>query len=126
MQHLLRRKSIHSLLEDAQDKNELRRTLSRWNLISLGIGCIIGAGIFVVTGSAAANYAGPAVILSFIFAALGCTFSGLCYAELSSMIPTAGSAYTYAYATLGEIVAWVIGWDLILEYLFGASSVAVG
>jgi APA family basic amino acid/polyamine antiporter len=92
----------------------------------LGIGAIIGAGIFVLTGTAAANNAGPAVVLSFVLAGIGCLFAGLCYAEFASMIPVAGSAYTYAYATLGEFVAWIIGWDLIIEYLFGASTVAVG
>jgi APA family basic amino acid/polyamine antiporter len=96
------------------------------NLTMLGIGAIIGAGIFVLTGTAAANYAGPAIVLSFVLAGLGCLFAGLCYAEFASMIPIAGSAYTYAYATLGEFVAWIIGWDLILEYLFGAATVAVG
>ena len=125
MKKLLTRKSLHALMEES-GKSELNRTLSRWNLMSLGIGAIIGAGIFVVTGAAAANYAGPGLVLSFIFAAIGCAFAGLCYAELASMIPNAGSAYTYAYTTMGEIVAWIIGWDLILEYLFGASSVAVG
>ena len=104
----------------------LARSLTRMNLILLGIGAIIGAGIFVLTGSAAAQYAGPAVVLSFIVAGLACGFAGLCYAEFASMIPIAGSAYTYAYSTLGEIVAWIIGWDLILEYLFGAATVAVG
>jgi len=123
---LFTRKSLLHLQQETGAHSELSRSLGRWNLLSLGIGCIIGAGIFVVTGSAAANYAGPAVILSFLFAGLACAFAGLCYAELASMIPAAGSAYTYAYATLGEIVAWIIGWDLILEYLFGASSVAVG
>lgn len=96
------------------------------NLVTLGIGAIIGAGIFVLTGQAAANYAGPAVTISFVLAGLACVFAGLCYAEFASMIPIAGSAYTYAYATLGEFLAWIIGWDLILEYLFGASTVAVG
>src|SRR6267142_330179 len=90
------------------------------------IGAIIGAGIFVLTGTAAAQYAGPAIVISFIVSGLGCLFAGLCYAEFASMIPIAGSAYTYGYATLGEFVAWIIGWDLILEYLFGASTVAVG
>lgn len=104
----------------------LKRTLSRSNLVLLGIGAIIGAGIFVLTGNAAASYAGPAVVWSFVVAGLACAFAGLCYAEFASMIPIAGSAYTYAYATLGEFVAWIIGWDLILEYLFGASTVAVG
>jgi basic amino acid/polyamine antiporter, APA family len=124
---LFARKSITTLLTESTDeKNSLKRTLTRWNLISLGIGAIIGAGIFVLTGQAAANYAGPAVVLSFVVAGIACAFAGLCYAEFASMIPIAGSAYTYAYATLGEFIAWIIGWDLILEYLFGASTVAVG
>lgn len=103
-----------------------KRVLSAYQLVMLGIGCIVGAGIFVITGAAAAQYAGPGVMLSFVLAALGCLFAGLCYAEFSSMIPVAGSAYTYAYATLGEFIAWLIGWDLILEYLVAASTVAVG
>jgi len=121
-------KSIASLQTEAAQTGSgtLKRALSATNLTLLGIGAIIGAGIFVLTGSAAAQYAGPAIVLSFIFAGLGCLFAGLCYAEFASMIPIAGSAYTYAYATMGEFVAWIIGWDLILEYLFGASTVAVG
>ena len=127
MSNLFSTKSINLLLkETTDDKDSLKRTLSRWNLTSLGIGAIIGAGIFVLTGQAAAAYAGPAVVLSFVVAAIACGFAGLCYAEFASMIPIAGSAYTYAYATLGEFIAWIIGWDLILEYLFGASTVAVG
>jgi basic amino acid/polyamine antiporter, APA family len=127
MNPLFATKSIKMLMTETTDeKNSLRRTLSRWNLISLGIGAIIGAGIFVLTGQAAASYAGPAVVISFVVAAFACGFAGLCYAEFASMIPIAGSAYTYAYATLGEFIAWIIGWDLILEYLFGASTVAVG
>jgi APA family basic amino acid/polyamine antiporter len=104
----------------------LRRALGAMNLTMLGIGAIIGAGIFVLTGTAAAQYAGPAIVLSFVLAGLGCLFAGLCYAEFAAMIPIAGSAYTYGYATLGELIAWIIGWDLILEYLFGAATVAVG
>ncbi|MFN2399843.1 MAG: amino acid permease [Gemmatimonadaceae bacterium] len=104
----------------------LKRVLGPLNLTLLGIGAIIGAGIFVLTGNAAAQYAGPAIVLSFVLAGLGCLFAGLCYAEFASMIPIAGSAYTYGYATLGELMAWIIGWDLILEYLFAASTVAVG
>jgi APA family basic amino acid/polyamine antiporter len=104
----------------------LKRVLGALNLTMLGIGAIIGAGIFVLTGTAAAQYAGPAIVLSFILAGLGCLFAGLCYAEFSAMIPIAGSAYTYGYATMGELTAWIIGWDLILEYLFGAATVAVG
>ncbi len=124
---LLAKKSLSKLMsESVGEGNQLHRTLGRLNLVTLGIGAIIGAGIFVLTGNAAANYAGPAVVLSFVVAGLACVFAGLCYAEFASMIPIAGSAYTYAYATLGEFIAWIIGWDLILEYLFGASTVAVG
>jgi APA family basic amino acid/polyamine antiporter len=110
----------------ASGTGSLKRSLGALNLTLLGIGAIIGAGIFVLTGQAAALYAGPAIVLSFVVAGLGCLFAGLCYAEFASMIPIAGSAYTYGYATLGEFIAWIIGWDLILEYLFAASSVAVG
>src|SRR5271156_5787249 len=106
--------------------HQLRRTLGRWSLVALGIGAIIGAGLFSLTGIVAANHAGPAVVLSFIVAAIGCGFAGMCYAELASMIPKAGSAYTYAYATLGEFVAWIIGWDLTLEYAGGAATVSSG
>jgi APA family basic amino acid/polyamine antiporter len=123
------KKSIAVLQAEATGETEavtLRRALGAVNLTTLGIGAIIGAGIFVLTGTAAAQYAGPAIVLSFIVSGLGCLFAGLCYAEFASMIPIAGSAYTYGYATLGEFVAWIIGWDLILEYLFGASTVAVG
>ena len=109
-----------------EDEHSLKRALGPLNLITLGIGAIIGAGIFVLTGSAAAMYAGPAIVLSFILAGLGCVFAGLCYSEFASLIPIAGSAYTYGYATLGEIFAWIIGWDLILEYAFGAATVASG
>ncbi|HVF39444.1 MAG TPA: amino acid permease [Gemmatimonadaceae bacterium] len=109
-----------------EGEHTLRRALGALNLTTLGIGAIIGAGIFVLTGTAAAQYAGPAIVYSFILAGLGCLFAGLCYAEFAAMIPIAGSAYTYGYATLGELFAWIIGWDLILEYLFGASTVAVG
>jgi basic amino acid/polyamine antiporter, APA family len=105
---------------------QLRRTLSLWSLVALGIGCIIGAGIFVLTGHAAAANAGPAVSLSFVLAGLVCVFAGLCYAEMASTVPIAGSAYTYAYATMGEFIAWVTGWNLILEYAFGATTVAIG
>lgn len=122
------RKSITVLQREAAHEGEggLRRTLTASNLMLLGIGAIIGAGIFVLTGNAAAEYAGPAVVLSMVLAGLACGFAGLCYAEFASMIPIAGSAYTYGYATLGEFVAWIIGWDLMLEYLFGAATVAVG
>ncbi|MBC7898199.1 MAG: amino acid permease [Cytophagaceae bacterium] len=123
------KKSLDLLMREADGTGEavtLKRTLGALNLTLLGIGAIIGAGIFVLTGTAAAQYAGPAIVLSFVLAGLGCLFAGLCYAEFASMIPIAGSAYTYGYATLGELVAWIIGWDLILEYLFAASTVAVG
>jgi APA family basic amino acid/polyamine antiporter len=123
------KKSLDILMREAEGAGEavtLRRSLGAMNLTLLGIGAIIGAGIFVLTGTAAAQYAGPAIVLSFILAGLGCLFAGLCYAEFASMIPIAGSAYTYGYATLGEFIAWIIGWDLILEYLFAASTVAVG
>ena len=121
-------KSIAHIRAEASEEgaHTLKRSLTATNLVMLGIGAIIGAGIFVLTGTAAANNAGPAVVISFILAGLGCLFAGLCYAEFASMIPIAGSAYTYGYATLGELVAWIIGWDLILEYLFAASAVAVG
>src|SRR5437762_5865990 len=121
-------KPIDALLKEAGETGEhsLKRALGPVNLVTLGIGAIIGAGIFVLTGSAAALYAGPAIMLSYILAGLGCVFAGLCYAEFASMIPIAGSAYTYGYATLGEIIAWIIGWDLILEYAFGAATVASG
>jgi len=123
------KKSIANLQAEAAAEGtevSLRRALGAMNLTMLGIGAIIGAGIFVLTGTAAAQYAGPAIVLSFIVAGLGCLFAGLCYAEFAAMIPIAGSAYTYGYATLGELIAWIIGWDLILEYLFGAATVAVG
>jgi basic amino acid/polyamine antiporter, APA family len=126
------RKSTAALKNEAAEANTdgevrpLRRTLSALNLVTLGIGGIIGAGIFVLTGHAAAANAGPAVTLSFLFGAVACTFAGLCYAEMSSTVPISGSAYTYAYATLGELVAWIIGWDLILEYAVGAIAVAIG
>src|SRR5471032_2846234 len=106
--------------------NGMKRVLTATNLVFLGIGAIIGAGIFVLTGTAAANYAGPAIVFSYMIAGAGCVFAGLCYAEFASMIPIAGSAYTYGYATLGEIFAWIIGWDLVLEYAFGAATVASG
>src|ERR671931_1216976 len=121
-------KNISLLQQEAaaEGQHTLKRALGALNLTTLGIGAIIGAGIFVLTGTAAAQYAGPAIVYSFILAGVGCLFAGLCYAEFAAMIPIAGSAYTYGYATLGELFAWIIGWDLILEYLFGASTVAVG
>ena len=126
MKRFFRTKSREHMLSDLASGHQLNRVLGPTHLTLLGIGCIIGAGIFVLTGQAAASYAGPAIALSFVFSGVACAFAGLCYAEFASMIPIAGSAYTYAYATLGEIFAWIIGWDLILEYLFGASAVAVG
>ena len=121
-------KSIEVLMRESEETGEhsLRRALGPLNLVTLGIGAIIGAGIFVITGQAAAQFAGPAIVISFVLAGIACAFAGLCYAEFASMIPIAGSAYTYSYATLGELVAWIIGWDLILEYAFGAATVAVG
>jgi APA family basic amino acid/polyamine antiporter len=120
-------KPVDLLVRESQDTEAgLRRALGPTELTALGIGAIIGAGIFVLTGHAAAAHAGPAIVLSFILAGLACAFAGLCYAEMASMIPIAGSAYTYAYATMGEFFAWVIGWDLILEYLFGGVTVAIG
>ncbi|MGO9173889.1 MAG: amino acid permease [Rhodomicrobium sp.] len=121
---LFQRKKIAELQEDPHGV-QLHRTLGPFNLIALGIGAIIGAGLFSLTGLAAADNAGPAVVISFVIAAIGCGFAGMCYSELASMIPVAGSAYTYAYATLGEIVGWVIGWDLVLEYAVGAGTVSV-
>jgi APA family basic amino acid/polyamine antiporter len=122
------RKRLDTLIAETSEDGAgtLRRTLGPVNLVSLGIGAIIGAGIFVITGTAAAQFAGPAIVLSFLFAGAGCVFAGLCYAEFASLIPIAGSAYTYGYATLGELVAWIIGWDLILEYAVGAATVASG
>jgi len=120
------RKPIDTLLAEASNTggNTLKRTLGPLSLIALGIGAVIGAGLFSITGMAAANYAGPGIMISFIIAAVGCAFAGLCYAEFASMIPVAGSAYTYSYATMGEFIAWIIGWDLVLEYAVGAATVA--
>src|SRR5580693_5400703 len=128
MANLLAKKPLNTIMVEASETGEhsLKRALGPGNLISLGIGAIIGTGIFVITGTATAQHAGPAILLSFIFAAVACVFAGLCYAEFSAMIPVAGSAYTYGYATLGEIFAWIIGWDLILEYAFGAATVCSG
>ncbi|VVB87941.1 Amino acid permease [uncultured archaeon] len=123
---LLVRKSMDQLMREASNTRELKRVLGPLNLTTLGIGAIIGAGIFVLTGQAAAQYAGPAIVLSFLISGFGAAMAALCYAEFASTVPISGSAYTYAYATLGELFAWIIGWDLMLEYLFGASTVAVG
>jgi len=125
--NLLKTKSIERCVSDAEDRGKsLRRSLTALDLTLLGIGAIIGTGIFVLTGIAAANQAGPAIVVSYMVAGLACAFAALCYAEFASMLPVAGSAYTYAYATLGEIFAWMIGWDLILEYAVGSMTVAIG
>ncbi len=120
------RKPIETLLHEMKGGERLHRVLGPVALTALGVGATIGAGIFVLTGEAAKNDAGPSLILSFLLAGIGCGFAALCYSELASMVPVAGSAYTYAYATLGELVAWIIGWDLVLEYAIGSSAVAVG
>src|SRR5215207_4872278 len=121
------RKPMAALMNEAQETgtHTLKRTLGAGGLIALGIGAIIGAGLFSITGMAAANHAGPAITISFVVAGLGCLFAGLCYAEFASMIPIAGSAYTYTYATMGEFLAWIIGWDLVLEYALGAATVSI-
>lgn len=126
MSKLFQTKPISQLINESEADHGLHKTLSATNLTTLGVGAVIGAGIFVLTGQAAAQYAGPAIVISFLISGLACLFAGLCYAEFASMIPISGSAYTYAYATMGEFIAWIIGWDLILEYLFAASTVAVG
>ncbi|MDR1680593.1 MAG: amino acid permease [Prevotellaceae bacterium] len=124
---LFRKKDITAMLRDAgSTSGGLKRTLTATNLVALGIGAIVGTGIFVLTGQAAAQYAGPALTVSFVISALGCIFAGFCYAEFAAMIPVSGSVYSYSYATMGEFLAWFIGWDLILEYLFACSTVAVG
>jgi basic amino acid/polyamine antiporter, APA family len=126
MSNLFKRKSLELLQKEGGDEaHALKKTLGAWNLIALGIGAIIGAGLFVRTAAAVADHAGPSVTLSFVLAGIGCAFAGLCYAEFASMIPIAGSAYTYSYATLGEFVAWIIGWDLVLEYGIGAATVGI-
>src|SRR6058998_2453663 len=124
---LFAKKPMQMLMEETQESGEhtLRRTLGPIHLTALGIGAIIGAGIFVLSGLGA-HYAGPGLMLSFVVAGLGCAFAALCYAEFASMIPVAGSAYTYAYCTVGELLAWIIGWDLILEYAAGAGTVSIG
>ncbi|MEP7319646.1 MAG: amino acid permease, partial [Panacibacter sp.] len=121
------KKPLAGLMAEAEDSSSssLKRTLGARGLVALGIGAIIGAGLFSITGGAAANQAGPAITISFVVAALGCAFAGLCYAEFASMIPVAGSAYTYSYATMGEFIAWIIGWDLVLEYAVGAATVSI-
>ena len=126
MSQLFATKSLTQLLEEMKGEDRLRRVLGPVQLTSLGVGAIIGAGIFVATGAAAHNVAGPALMLSYVVAGVTCIFAALCYAEFASMAPVAGSAYTYAYTTLGELFAWIIGWDLVLEYAVGASTVANG
>ena len=126
MANLFVKKPLSQLLAQAADgESGLKRTLTAVNLVALGIGAIIGAGLFVRTAAASYEAAGPAVTLSFVVAAVGCAFAGLCYAEFAAMIPIAGSAYTYAYATMGELVAWIIGWALIMEYALGAATVSI-
>ena len=121
------KKSLSVLFAEADETGEhtLKRTLGPTQLVMLGIGAIIGAGLFSITGGAAAHNAGPAVTISFVIAAVACAFAGLCYAEFASMIPVAGSAYTYSYATMGRFIAWIIGWDLVLEYAVGAATVSI-
>ncbi|MCM2317034.1 MAG: amino acid permease [Thermoanaerobaculia bacterium] len=126
MKRLFARKPLELLLEEMKGEHRLRRVLGPVHLTSLGVGAIIGAGIFVATGAAAHNIAGPALMLSYVVAGITCIFAALCYAEFASMVPVAGSAYTYAYATLGELFAWIIGWDLVLEYAVGSATVATG
>src|SRR6266849_5515641 len=124
--NLFRRKSVTALQAEALTDHSLKRALGALNLTALGIGAIIGTGIFVLTGTVAAQNAGPAVVLSFVIAGIASIFAALCYSEFASLVPMAGSAYTYGYATLGELVAWIIGWDLVLEYALGAVTVASG
>src|SRR5436190_15161136 len=126
MSNLFTRKPLEILLDEMKGEHRLRRVLGPIQLTSLGIGAIIGAGIFVATGAAAHNVGGPALMLSYTVAGITCVFAALCYAEFASMVPVAGSAYTYAYATLGELFAWIIGWDLVLEYAVGSATVATG
>jgi APA family basic amino acid/polyamine antiporter len=125
MANLFIKKPVHTLLAEAGAGNELKRTLGKWGLVALGIGAIIGSGLFVRTAAASAEHAGPSIVLSFVLAGIGCAFAGLCYSEFAAMIPISGSAYTYTYATMGEFVAWIIGWDLVLEYAIGAATVAI-
>ena len=124
--NLFRRKSVTQLQAEALTDQRLKRALGATNLTMLGIGAIIGTGIFVLTGTVAAQNAGPAVILSFVLAGVASIFAALCYSEFASLVPMAGSAYTYGYATLGELFAWIIGWDLVLEYALGAVTVSIG
>ncbi|HWC99030.1 MAG TPA: amino acid permease [Candidatus Sulfopaludibacter sp.] len=123
---IFEKKSLERIIAESESgQHQLKKTLGPVNLVALGIGAIIGAGLFSLTGIAAADHAGPAVVLSFVVAAIGCAFAGMCYSEFSTMIPIAGSAYTYAYATMGELLAWIIGWDLVIEYAIGAATVSV-
>src|SRR5438034_1463538 len=130
--HLFRTKSLDDLVAETHEEgHQLKKVLGPWNLVALGIGAIIGAGIFATIGTAAAGDAnrpgaGPALMVSFVITAIVCAFTALCYAEFASMVPISGSAYTYSYATLGEVVAWIIGWDLIIEYAVGNIAVAIG
>ena len=123
---LFQTKPLDRILAEAEGRNALKRTLGPGALVALGIGAVIGAGIFTLTGVVASNYTGPGLVLSFVLTAIGCSLAGLCYSEFATMIPVAGSAYTYAYASFGELWAWIIGWDLILEYSVGAATVAIG
>ena len=125
LKQLLARKTDFSQTDDGSHGPALKRTLGPWGLTALGIGAVIGGGIFVITGQAAAEHAGPAIILAFVIAAICCSFTALCYAEFATLIPMSGSSYSYAYATLGELVAWFIGWNMVLEYGVSASAVAV-
>src|SRR6202171_3251330 len=124
--NLFRRKNVTDLQAEALSDHSLKRALGAMNLTALGVGAIIGTGIFVLTGTVAAQKAGPAVVLSFVLAGVASVCAALCYSEFASLVPMAGSAYTYGYATLGELIAWIIGWDLILEYALGAATVASG
>jgi basic amino acid/polyamine antiporter, APA family len=124
---LLRTKSVEQSIRDTEEpEHQLRKELSAWDLTVFGIGVIIGTGIFVLTGIAAATKAGPAISLSFVVAGIACALAALCYAEFASTVPVAGSAYTFSYASLGELLAWIIGWDLVLEFTLGAAAVSVG
>jgi APA family basic amino acid/polyamine antiporter len=126
-QGVMTRKSLAAIIASGEHaEHGLAKALGPFSITAMGIGAIIGAGIFVLTGTGAARYAGPAIMLSFVIGGIACVFVGLCYAELAALLPVAGSTYSYTYATLGELAAWIIGWDLVLEYSMGASTVAVG
>ena len=126
MSKLFAKKPLKIILQQSEEsQGSLKRSLTAFSLVMMGIGTIIGAGLFIRTAAAAADNAGPSVTLAYILASIGCAFAGLCYAEFASKIPIAGSAYTYSYATFGELIAWVIGWDLVLEYALGAATVAI-